>query len=532
MRRAMRSVPSALLAAAVLLLGACHEDAVPLSPEAKPRLLVVGWDAASFRWIDPLIAQGKLPNLARLIERGVRAPLESTIIPISASAWVTAATGRGAGETGVFSFFEPLPASYELTLVSSRSNKTPPIWRLLTARGVPSVVFGIPLTYPPEPILGTMVCGMLSPRDAEYAWPPEVTAELRARGYDPDIEPWLDEYKMTWQDVLRQLSVRERWLTERLAQDDWRLAWIVFKEVDLWSHRSYGVDFAKNVGPVYEELDRILGKLLATVGDDTNVIVMSDHGFATYESGLNLHEWLIQEGFAVRRKDVKTEPLPEGPLATRTPEEADQRLEELDLAETRAYAFACEGNYASLRLNLVGREPQGIVRIEDADDVLSQIETRLRANPWVVRTFRASELLPGPERAALPDLLFETKPDVMTFAERGAPVSGDYPSPLPDHDLLGIFVGAGPSFERDEKPDEPVRMTDVAPTALYLLRQPVLREMKGRVLAELLRETRPVETVAEAELAPLLPELDPRDAYTPEEIEELQRRLFKLGYGQ
>lgn len=523
---------NALLALVLAALGGCGGSADP-APAVRPaRLLVVGWDGASFRAIDPLLAAGELPNLAALLARGVRSELESTIVPISSAAWTTATTGKGPGEHGVFGFHEPLPASYALTLVSARSNRAAPLWRLLSARGIPALVFGVPLTYPPEPILGTMVCGMLAPRAADFAWPAGLADELRARGYLPDLEPWLEEREPRWDEAEAQLDLREELLDAWLARDDWRLAFVVFKELDVFSHYSYGLDFAQHVAPIYARLDALLGRMLAAAGADTNVVLLSDHGFRSYARGFNLHAWLMAEGFAARRADAEPEALPEGPFARRFADEAAQRLAELELARTQAFAWVCEGNYGSVRLNLRGREPQGIVAADEAAGVCARLAAELSAHPWVTRVWRAEELLPGPERAALPDLLFELRPEVQAFAERGSAQQGDYAPEVADHDLFGIFAAAGPAFRPHGALADGRRLTlfDVAPLALHLLGQPVPSEMRGVVPRELLLDPRPVERVSEASFTVAHP---PRSGavYTPEEIEALEKSVRALGYG-
>lgn len=534
----------ALLAVFFPLLAACGQGAPPSAarsgPDARPatqrpapRLLVVGWDGASFRAIDPLLAAGRLPHLASMIARGTRCELESTIIPISSAAWTTATTGKPPGEHGVFAFHEPVSGSYDLALVSARSNRAAPLWRLFTGRGIPSLVFGVPLTYPPEPILGTMVCGMLSPPGAVYTWPGTLADSLRARGFLPDLDPWLEEREPTWEEGRQQLDLREEILAELLVQSEWRLAWIVFKELDVLSHYSYGLDFAAHVAPIYARLDALLGRLLAVVGPETDVILLSDHGFRSYTHGFNLHAWLLAEGFAVLHADAtpreQLEPLPEGPFARRFAAEAAQRLSALDLPHTAAYAYACEGNYGSLRLNLRGREPQGSVAPEDAESVLVRIEARLFANPLVKSVWRAEDLLPGPERAALPDILFATQPHVQVFAERGHELTGEYDPAVADHDLYGIFVAAGPSLAHTRL-ERPLRLLDIAPLALHLLCQPVPLEMRGEVPPALLSENRAVARVPEASFVGMAP---PRSGsvYTPQEIEELEKELQALGYG-
>ena len=507
-------------------LAGCNEPADSAPPPA-PRLLVVGWDGASFRYLDPLLAAGKLPHLAALLARGVRAPLESTRIPISSAAWTTATTGRGPGEHGIYGFHEPVEGSYALTLTSARSNRAAPLWRLLTARGVPSFVFGIPLTYPPEPLLGTMVCGMLAPPASEYTWPPALADELRTRGFLPDLDPWLEEREPTVAEALAQLELRRELLPELLARDDGRLAWIVFKELDVLSHFSYGLDLAAHVEPLYVKLDELLGTLLEHVGPETNVLVVSDHGFTSYTHGLNLHAWLVQEGFAVRKADTEEEPLPAGPFGARMAAESSQRLAELDLAHSEAFAWVCEGNFGSVRLNLAGREPEGSVREPEA--VLARLEQRLRAHPSVVNVWRAEELLPGPARAALPDLVFETRPEVQVFAERGSELEGRYEPTVADHDLLGIFVAAGPAFTPGAQA-EPLTLLDLAPLALHLLAQPVPHEMRGRVPLELLREATPETRVPEASFGAHLP-VRTGSPYSPEELRALEESLRALGYG-
>jgi hypothetical protein len=102
---------------------------------------------------------------------------------------------------------------------------------------------------------------------------------------------------------------------------------------------------------------------------------------------------------------------------------------------------------------------------------------------------------------------------------------------VPDHDGFGIFIGAGPSFaDRDVR--GLAQIADVTPTALHLLGQPVYAEMTGKVLTDYLRGLDAPTFIPEAE--------DPfnvgaagtahGEAYTEEELVEIQRRLDDLGY--
>ena len=506
----------------------------------EPRLLIVGWDGASFRHVDPLLRRGRLPNLARLIAGGAQANLVSTLVPISSAAWTSAFSGEHPGRTGVYGFFEPVPGTYGARLVDSSRSLAPPLWRILTARGIPSVVFGVPLTYPPEPILGTLVAGMLSPFDADYAWPPGTADALRERGFEPDLEAWTEVRELDPARFDRQLTIKGEVLRELLEEEGWRLAVVVFKSLDVFSHLAYGSDFASVVDPVYERLDRELGALLEVVGEDTDVLVLSDHGFRVYEAGVNLHAWLREAGFLAFERPESVWPVdPSETIARRELAALQGQRAALDWSRTRAFVQVTEGHHAGLRLNLAGREPRGCVDPGNRDEVLERLEQALLASrdaagtPIFTRVWRIEELYPGPGQERLPDLVVEARSDLQVFAEEASPrVVGEYGTALPDHDPTGILVAAGPSIRGAGGGAPSARgsfaIEDVAPTALHLLGLPVLREMTGEVMLEILDAPEPVRTQAGDELE--FREARGR-AFRPDEIEELTERLGALGYG-
>ena len=523
--------------ALLLIAGAgCTRGAA--APERPAhRLLVVGWDGASFRWLDPLLESGRLPNLARLAERGTTAQLESTRIPISSAAWTAAVTGVGPGENGVYDFFEPVPGSYDVRLISSRSNRAPPLWRILTARGLRTVVFGVPVTFPPEPVFGTMVAGMLSPHRADFAWPDDLSFDLRARGFVPDVGIWRQAHVMAWEDLWHQLDLKEEILLELLEQDDWDFAMVVFKSLDVVSHFAYQTDFAQQIEPLLERLDAILGTLLEAVGEETNVLLVSDHGFRVYERGFNLFAWLEDERFAARDARAKRIAIRgDEPLDRRTQKEIHGLRAVLDWSATRAFPTTCEGNFGGLRLNVRGREPAGIVPPEELEAECERIAARLRALehdgvPLVHAVLRGEELYPGPYRDVVPDLIFEVAPDCQVFTDIDeARILGAYDVGIPDHDLQGVLVAAGPSIaQRAERGQADI--LDLAPSALHLLGLPVLAEMQGRALTELWPALPEPRAIPRAELRTLAAAPDAGGSpFSAAELEELTERLGALGY--
>ena len=503
-------------------------------PRPEHRVLVVGWDGATWRLLDPLLAAGRLPSLARLIARGSSARLESTVVPISSAAWVGAVTGKHPGLSGVYGFFETVPQSYDVRVISSRSVRATPLWRILARHGMHSIVFGVPVTYPPEPLPGVMVAGMLSPLDADYAWPPGLADDLRARGFVPDLGVWRAEQPLTPERIERQLDLERRILLELLAGEDWDMAMVVFKSLDVLSHQTYDGSLDGPVAKLCERLDAVLGELVAAVGPDTNVILLSDHGFQAYPRAFSIDEWLAAEGYAVRRPDAGSAPGAGGPLATRRAEENRQRLDALDLERTRAWAPVAEGNFGSVRLNLAGREPRGCVAPADAGALLDEIASKLcelrlpDGAPLVTRVLRGAELYPGPYVGGVPDLLFETAPSVVVRAVPAPAIQADLGGrTFPDHDLYGVLVGAGPSLATRTERGE-ASIFDLAPTALALLGLPVYAEMTGRPAAALFARPPEPELVPEERDAAGAGPAEP--GLTPEEQREIRKRLENVGY--
>jgi predicted AlkP superfamily phosphohydrolase/phosphomutase len=472
-----------LLLAAALIAAGCGGSG---GPRHGHRLLIVGWDGATFDMVDPLVAAGRLPNLTGLIDRGRTAYLSSTVVPISSAAWVGAVTGGTPARTGVYDFFERLPESYDVRLISSRSSAMPPLWRIAGWHGLRSIVVGVPVTWPPETVDGVLVAGMLSPFDADYAHPPGLASELRARGFEPDLGIWRDHQELTPQRMARQLEVKRDVLVEMLAGNDWDLAMIVFKSLDVLGHRAYDGHTDTVVASWYEHLDTVLGNLLAVTGPEIDVIVLSDHGFASYGRLFFPHAWLLEQGYATALEEDPESAPPSGPLATARRAERLRTIGSLDLSRTRALVDSSEGNFGGIRLNLRGREPQGVVAPSAADALLQEITERLLAarvpgdgGRLVTRVWRAGQLYPGPFEHNLPDLLFEVDPSVAVRPVPNERWFANASRPFPDHARDGIWVAAGPSMPPARERAR-YDIFDLAPTALHLLGLPVHQEMTGR----------------------------------------------------
>src|SRR5262245_44688458 len=143
------------------------------------KTVIIGLDGATFDVINPLASAGRLPVLSRLMREGASAPLRSTILPNSFPGWASCTTGTSEGMHGVFSPFIKNPSSYGVRAMSGRDIMTRHIWDIVSEQGGRSIVLNVPTAYPPEPLNGLMVTGMLTPSlESDFTYPASLKAEL------------------------------------------------------------------------------------------------------------------------------------------------------------------------------------------------------------------------------------------------------------------------------------------------------------------------------------------------------------------
>jgi len=138
------------------------------------RLFIAAVDGTIPRILKRLVAEGKLPNMKRLMNKGVYADLATTLPPLSPVAWSTFMTGKNPGKHGVTDFFAKIPNSYKLRLCMHKSTKDEDgirvykkirdgkaFWDILTERGYKCIILHLPVTFPPDNMgEGAMISGM------------------------------------------------------------------------------------------------------------------------------------------------------------------------------------------------------------------------------------------------------------------------------------------------------------------------------------------------------------------------------------
>lgn len=121
------------------------------------KVLLIGWDAADWKVINPLLDAGELPNVQRLVDQGAMAHITTLHPPLSPMLWTSIATGKRPFKHGIHGFTEPTADGMGLQPVTNLSRSTKAVWNILNQNGKKSIVIGWWPSHPAEPIDGVML---------------------------------------------------------------------------------------------------------------------------------------------------------------------------------------------------------------------------------------------------------------------------------------------------------------------------------------------------------------------------------------
>jgi len=290
-----------------------------MSERLAKKVLLIGWDAADWKVITPLLDQRLMPTLDGFINQGVMGNL-ATLRPIlSPMLWNSIATGKRAHKHGIHGFMEPDPQNGGIRPVSSTSRKVKAIWNILTQRGFKTHVLGWFAGHPAEPINGISVSDLYpyatAPPDKAWPLPPgavhpeslrDTFAELRMHPGDVSeaaILPWIpraaeidqekDKGLMSFAKILSENCSIHNAATWILQNEPWDFMAVYYNGIDHFCHgfmhyhppRMDGIPedryeiYKDVVTGAYRFHDMMLETLLNLAGPDATVLLVSDHGF-------------------------------------------------------------------------------------------------------------------------------------------------------------------------------------------------------------------------------------------------------------
>jgi predicted AlkP superfamily phosphohydrolase/phosphomutase len=436
----------------------------------RQKIAVIGLDCAApelvfDQWRD------ELPCLRSLAAQGLWGKLRSVCPPITVPAWSCMMSGKDPGQLGIYGFRNRKNYSYDgMTIANATAVREPRVWDILSQAGKQVIVLFVPGTYPPSAVNGSMVGCFLTPgAQSAYAYPAELKPQLEARfgPYLMDVQDFRSEDK---DRILRQIYM----MTEQhfamarhlLSRDPWDFFMMVEMGTDrihhaFWkfhdkAHRLYqpGNPFEFAIRDYYRFVDRQIAELLPALGDETTLLIVSDHGAKKMEGGICVNEWLSREGYLRLREPVN------GPTS----------IGKAPVDWERTSAWGEGGYYSRIFMNVKGREPQGVIDPSDYERMRDELKGKLEA-------------MPDDQGKPLGNRVF--KPEQVYRSVQGiAPDLIVYFGDLNWRSVGTIGLKSVYTFENDTGPDD----ANHAEYGMFLLREPngtSGREIHGKQLFDI-----------------------------------------------
>ncbi|MBI5114888.1 alkaline phosphatase family protein [Candidatus Poribacteria bacterium] len=545
------------------------------------RVLVLGLDGGSLSLIKKLADNGVMPTMASLIHRGVSGNLESTFPPITAPAWSSFLTGKNPGKHGIFNFFKDLRNVQKRRIISYDAIKADTLISIANQAGKKLVSINVPVTYPPPRVDGYVISCMFTPSTlSTFTYPPDLYSDLKVKLGEYIISVPFQRYNednldVFLKDVSHSLRQRTRYAEELIGRFGWDLFMVVFSCTDyvqhaMWNYLSDGVGAPSKTAKQYDgllmsfyhELDTSIGKLLSAIDTNTQVLVVSDHGFGPLKRKFYINAWLSQMGLLHFSTDLRSKLDAQAGKTLNRLKQLVVKYDRLDLRKKlkggkRSFAYdtvfrfidwpktkAFAGSYSEqgIYINVKGACPNGTVLPgKEYEDLRNRILSELQnitdpdtGGKLKVEAYKREDIYSG-------DYVNEAA-DIIFILDEGQCIADNSPSDklfektnlkhgYGHHRKEGILIASGNGIKNNAKVSG-ARIIDVAPTILYSLGIEIPDDMDGAVLQEIFEpsfvQARGDQTKKLSVGHRQASEAD--EVYSEEDAKKIEERLRGLGY--
>ena len=494
------------------------------------RTVIFGVDGLTFRILHPLIERGELPNFKKLQDQGCEAILESKSPPLTPPAWTSLATGVKPARHGVYDYwvyadrrqYDNAPRVH--THVQTRRRAENAIWNILSDYGKQVLVINVPATYPPEPVNGIMVSGYLTPSTGvDFTSPASFKKELLTVAPHYQFVPD-DQYerqrihsvmRRKIDVLLRETEQRTRLLLHTLKEKPWDFCFVVYMGADRLQHQLWEEVTALDprTNAYYHLLDDTLGQVLALLGPEDCLFVVSDHGFRGHHSCFDINEYLISKDLLVLSDAAQAERLKASRVSKLRQDIAHVGLR--PLARTAKRYLKAAGIWRSVGIDATQPLLTGInweqtlayapsfsgfqggyadifFHPDIEEDLIAEVSDDLRhlynpdtGKPLIDAIYTTEVFGNGPYAPSEPHLLLLPQEGTTFRMDLGnAFLWEDFGKSFGSHHRNGILYAYGAPFKRGFRAPD-AEIFDLVPTVLNTMGLPFPCAFDGRVLHEL-----------------------------------------------
>jgi predicted AlkP superfamily phosphohydrolase/phosphomutase len=514
------------------------------------KVFIIGLDGLSFEILDQVRHKFNLININHILESGASGHMKSVLPYSSAPNWASLSTGVNPGKHGFYSFYFPRENAYEHQFPNSTHIKYKRVWDLVGESGRKALVINVPGTYPPDKINGHMITCMLTPGiNSDFGYPNNLADEIREKFPDYSFDINWKEFKDDRKDQLVDALIGSaktrrdliRYMLEKYPAD---FNMIVFTETDRLFHSALNlIDkrhplFDKDaseknmegIEEIFRTIDSFIGEVLTKYADNCTIILISDHGFSPAYKKVYLNNWLSERGLlSIRTEEadktkfflkaaVKTvfglfgitgerriklqdklllflrerKGIPILDSISRPLANIADSMSRTNWVKTKAYYLQEWG----IRINLKGREPQGIVEENEYEHLREEIiqsimklEDPDSGKRIIKEALRREDVCSGEEFANAPDifLITEDSPGYeLTSALSSKNIFDKIEGKTGEHSLYGMFAMKGDNVQKGSVDN--ISTIDIVPTVLYAFGLPIPDYIDGKVITQTFTE--------------------------------------------
>lgn len=507
------------------------------------KVVVIGFDGGTYSVLKPLAAEGVMPNFKRLMEKGCHGILESTMPPMTGTAWTTFATGKNPGKHGVYDFLLSNGTLEDFRVTTSRDIKGKTFYEIIDEKGLKPITINLPNSWPPRLKDKQIVITCLLTQGDQWIWPDSLKEEY----------PELNKYKLTPNESLRVAERHDEYIEEiaQLEHDHfaavkkifkdkpWNFFFYLFSATDWVQHARLDKileERDKKSLEVYKAVDEYLGWFMNNLPKDANLLLMSDHGFKAYKKTFYFNKWLEKEGFLhtkrgagqfkvnVTRRAKESAKVKEQKKKIKLGQGLFNVLSKFPALEKLAKKFykkfvkkylpvnlnvdigidfektlACfpKGSYVTnVYLNYEKKYKNGAIKTEEEYlKIRADLKRKIEAirdpknKPVIAKVLTKEEVYGKNAPLEAPDLFFELG-DYWLDGHFGSGKLFDNDQVSNKHEKDGIFLGYGPDIKKGELPRKYI--ADIAPTVLHMMNIPIPKDMDGELITEIFKEKKEI----------------------------------------
>jgi len=486
------------------------------------KTLIIGLDGVSWDVLQPLFKKNITPTLKKLSENGVIGRLRSVVPPVTGPSWLSIATGKNPGKTGIIDFLVRENNNKLRLLNANDFIKNNPFWNYIDKK---KIIINYPLLFPPYEINGVMVSGVVISEKADFTFPKDIKNEIYsvAPNYKLNLDyhhPKYNNIDLFLKDITNFLDAKGKADLYLLSKYEWNLGVTIYSPTDWILHRmwmfidpnyplypgknNYEDEFKK----FWRKLDQIIAKICNSIDEEVNILVISDHGFGPQWGCFNLGKWLETKGYLrkkkgrfmssfLRKNEFLLKRIKTSILGKLIPQFFVKKIQsqilasvanQIDLNESKAYVIGHTIPFGAIYIN--SRNKSNVIR-DKLVDQLWQIPKDIKYNVKI-KIYEPHSSYHGSKVNKLPDIILSINDWACIIEEdidknylfKREPFSLRHTG---SHRIDGIFIAYGPNFKRGAVLQN-ASILDIAPTILHIFDIPIPKDMDGKVLKEIFKE--------------------------------------------